>query len=197
MQEACPPGQGAMAALMGLDFEAVQEICAEASTGGEVAVAANLNAPGQIVISGDAGAVRRALSAAKGRGAGASVELKVSAPFRCPLMRPVRDGMEPVLDRLAIGPLTFGVIANVTAQVNRDAAKVKLLLLEQITGAVRWEESMATLAAAGIGETIEFGAGRVLAGLMRRINRNLKVRSAEDAASLRATIHALALSGTE
>jgi [acyl-carrier-protein] S-malonyltransferase len=191
MQEACPPGHGAMAALIGLDLAAVREVCDEASTGDEIAVAANLNAPGQIVISGHAGAVCRALETAKGRGAGASVELKVSAPFHCPLMQPARMGMEPVLDRLTIHPLKFGVIANVSAEVNRDAVMVKPLLLEQITGAVRWEESMATLAATGITETIEFGAGRVLAGLMRRINRNLKVRSAEDSASLRATVQAL------
>jgi [acyl-carrier-protein] S-malonyltransferase len=180
MQEACPAGQGSM------------EICAEASSGGEIAVAANLNAPGQIVISGHAGAVRRALETAKARGAGASVELKVSAPFHCPLMQPARDGMEAVLERLDVSPLKFGVIANVDAQVNRDAARIRPLLLEQITGSVRWEESMATLAASGIGETIELGAGRVLAGLMRRINRNVKVRAAEDSASLRATIQALA-----
>jgi [acyl-carrier-protein] S-malonyltransferase len=195
MQEACPAGQGSMAALIGLDLAAVREICAEASSGGEIAVAANLNAPGQIVISGHAGAVRRALETAKARGAGASVELKVSAPFHCPLMQPARDGMEAVLERLDVSPLKFGVIANVDAQVNRDAARIRPLLLEQITGSVRWEESMATLAASGIGETIELGAGRVLAGLMRRINRNVKVRAAEDSASLRATIQALA-SGT-
>jgi [acyl-carrier-protein] S-malonyltransferase len=191
MQDACPPGKGAMAALIGLDLEAVKELCAEAAQDGGVAVPANLNAPGQIVISGDAGAVRRALEAAKGRGAGASVELKVSAPFHCPLMQPARAGMAPVLARLPIGPLDFGVIANVTAQVNRAADGVKALLLEQITGSVRWEESMGTLAGAGVGETVEFGAGRVLAGLMRRINRNIKVRSAEDATSVRATILAL------
>ena len=192
MQEACPPGQGAMAALIGLDLDAVSQLCAEASIAGEIAVPANLNAPGQIVISGDAAAVRRALDAARERGASASVELKVSAPFHCPLMQPARLGMTRVLERLAIGPLAFGVIANVSAQVNRDPANVKSLLLEQITGSVRWEESMATLAAAAITETIEFGAGRVLAGLMRRIDRNVKVRSAEDAASLRGTIQALA-----
>jgi [acyl-carrier-protein] S-malonyltransferase len=197
MQEACPPGHGAMAALIGLDLAAVREVCEEASTSDETAVAANLNAPGQIVVSGHAGAVRRALEAAKARGAGASVELKVSAPFHSPLMRPARDGMVPILDRLPVGPLEFGVIANVTAQVNRDVAQVKPLLLEQITGSVRWEESMATLAAAGVTETIEFGAGRVLGGLMRRINRNLKVRSAEDAASVRATIQALAAAAGE
>jgi [acyl-carrier-protein] S-malonyltransferase len=191
MQDACPPGRGAMAALIGLELAAVNELCAEASTGGEVAVAANLNAPGQIVISGDAAAVRRALEAAKARGAGASVELKVSAPFHCPLMRPARDAIAPALERLTVAPLKFGVIANVTAEVNRDATQVTPLLLEQITGSVRWEESMGTLAAAGVTETIEFGAGRVLAGLMRRINRNLKVRSVEDASSLRATLKAL------
>jgi [acyl-carrier-protein] S-malonyltransferase len=106
-------------------------------------------------------------------------------------MQPAREGMAAVLERLTISPLSFGVIANVTAEVNHDAARVKPLLLEQITGSVRWEESMATLAAAGIAETIEFGAGRVLMGLMRRINRNVKVRAAEDAASVRATIKAL------
>jgi len=195
MQEACPPGQGSMAALIGLDLDAVNALCAEASINGEIVVAANLNAPGQIVISGHAGAVRRALDLARDKGAGSSVELKVSAPFHCPLMRPARDGMEPVLTRLTINPLEFGVIANVTAQENRDPARVAPLLLDQITGSVRWEESMRLLAAAGITETVELGAGRVLAGLMRRIDRNVKVRAAEDAASLRAAIAALAAAG--
>jgi [acyl-carrier-protein] S-malonyltransferase len=192
MQEACPPGHGSMAALIGLELAAVTAICGEVSNPGEIAVPANLNAPGQIVISGNAGAVRRALEIAKGRGAGASVELKVSAPFHCPLMAPARDGMVAVLERLAVSSPAFGVIANVTAEVNRDPARIKPLLLEQIIGPVRWQESMATLAATGVTETIEFGAGRVLAGLMRRINRNLKVRAAEDSASIRATLAALA-----
>jgi len=97
-----------------------------------------------------------------------------------------------VLDRMAVSPLKFGVIANVTAQLNCDPARIRPLLLDQITAPVRWEESMAALAAAGITDAIEFGAGRVLAGLIRRINRNVKVRAAEDPASLRATIQALA-----
>lgn len=192
MQAACPAGQGSMAALIGLDLDAVKALCAEASGASEIVVPANLNAPGQIVISGDAGAVRRALELAKTGGAGGSVELKVSAPFHCPLMAPARAGMAPVLARLEVRPLAFGVIANVTAEVNREANRVVPLLLEQITGSVRWEESMRVLGAAGITETVEFGAGRVLAGLMRRIDRNLKVRAAEDAASLRATVAALA-----
>ena len=191
MQEACPAGQGTMAAILGLDLAAVKAICEEVSTGGEIAVPANLNAPGQIVVSGNAAAVRRALEIAKARGGGASVELKVSAPFHCPLMQPARDGMAPVLERLDVRPLNFGVITNVTAEVNRDPARVKPLLLEQITAPVRWEESMGTLAQGGIASTVEFGAGRVLAGLMRRINRNVKVLAAEDAASLKTTIAAL------
>jgi len=191
MQEACPPGQGTMAALLGLDMAAVDALCAEVTTGTELAVPANLNAPGQTVISGHAAAVRRALELAKSRGGGASMELKVSAPFHCPLMGPARDGMIPVLEQLTVSPLRFGVIANATAQLNLDPGRVKSLLLEQITSPVRWEESMTVLSGAGIAETIEFGEGRVLAGLMRRINRNIKVRATDDPKSLRATIEAL------
>ncbi len=172
-------------------LRAVRERGRQVSIGGEIAVPANLNAPGQIVVSGNAGAVRRALEIAKARGGGASVELKVSAPFHCPLMQPARDGMAPVLEDLDVRPLNFGVIANVTAEVNRDPARVKPLLLEQITAPVRWEESMGTLVQGGIESAVEFGAGRVLAGLMRRINRNVKVLAAEDAASLKTTIAAL------
>jgi [acyl-carrier-protein] S-malonyltransferase len=191
MQAACAPGQGAMAALIGLELAAVEAICAEVSGDGELAVPANLNAPGQVVISGHAGAVRRALELAKSRGGGASIELKVSAPFHCPLMQPARDGMAAVLDGLQVNSMRFGVIANVNAEVNRDPSRIKPLLLEQITAPVRWEASMGTLAGTGITETIEFGEGKVLAGLMRRINRTVKVRAAEDPASLRATVAAL------
>jgi [acyl-carrier-protein] S-malonyltransferase len=196
MQEACPPGEGTMAAMIGLDRAAVEALCAEVTSGAELAVPANLNAPGQIVISGHAAAVRRALELAKTRGGGASMELRVSAPFHCPLMRPARDGMIPVLEHLSVSPLRFGLIANATAQVNRDPGQVKSLLLEQITSAVRWEESMMALAGAGIAETVEFGEGRVLAGLMRRINRNIKVRATDDPKSLRATIEALLAVGS-
>jgi [acyl-carrier-protein] S-malonyltransferase len=197
MQQACPPGQGSMAALIGLDLAAVREICEQVSRDGKVAVPANLNAPGQIVIAGHAGAVRRAIEIAKERGAGASVELKVSAPFHSPLMQPARIGMEPVIAALNVSPLAFGVIANVTAEVNRDPARVKPLLLEQITAPVRWEESMALLGTSGATSALEFGAGRVLAGLMRRISKGFKVRSVEDPASLRASGQALAEEAAE
>ncbi len=191
MQEACPEGQGAMAALVGLDPAAVQEICAQVSSGGQIAVPANLNAPGQIVIAGHAAPVRRAIEIAKERGAAMSQELKVSAPFHCPLMEPARRGMTLILEKIAIGAPHIGVVANVTAQENRDPARVVPLLLDQITSPVRWEESMKNMIQSGVTDAVEFG-GRVLMGLMRRIDRNLKVRPLEDLASLQSLKQALA-----
>ena len=192
MQDACPAGQGTMAALIGVDAETVKRICEEVTLDGEVVVPANLNAPGQIVVSGHAAAVRRALEAGKVAGGTASVELKVSAPFHSPLMEPARRGMQGVLEGLDVRTPDFGVIANVTGEVNRDAAEIKPLLLEQIVAPVQWEESMGALARMGIEETIEFGCGRVLMGLMRRINRGMKVYSADSPASIEATIKAIA-----
>ncbi|MDB5107100.1 MAG: malonyl-CoA--acyl carrier protein transacylase [Candidatus Binatus sp.] len=192
MQEAVPAGQGAMAALIGLEFQQVREICEEVSRDGEIAVPANLNAPGQVVIAGHAAPVLRALEIAKDRGAAMSVELKVSAPFHCPLMQPARAGMEPVLAALNISPLKFGVIANVSAEVNRDPGRVVPLLLEQITSPVRWEESMGIVAQSGVTDAIEFGSGRVLTGLMRRMYRTIRVRPLEDPASLKTVTEALA-----
>jgi [acyl-carrier-protein] S-malonyltransferase len=186
MQEACPQGQGAMAALIGLDLGAVTEVCREVSQGGEIAVPANLNAPGQIVIAGHAGPVRKAIELAKARGAGMSVELKVSAPFHCPLMKPAQEGMAPILGGLKVSAFKFPVVANVTAQPNTDPARVVPLLVEQIIAPVRWEESMAQLAHHGVTDAIEFGCGKVLMGLMRRINKNIRVRPLEDLASLKA-----------
>ena len=192
MQEACPPGQGAMAALIGLEPDAVNEICATVSEGGQIAVPANLNAPGQIVIAGHAAPVRRAIEIAKERGATMSVELKVSAPFHCALMKPAQDGMTPILRGLKISPLKFPVIANVTATPNSDAAKVADLLIAQITAPVRWAESMEQLGKLGVTDAIEFGCGKVLMGLMRRINKNIRVRPLEDLASLKAVGEAFA-----
>jgi [acyl-carrier-protein] S-malonyltransferase len=186
MQEAVPPGHGAMAALIGLELPQVEEICAEVTRDGKLAVPANLNAPGQVAIAGHAAPVRKALEIAKERGASMSVELKVSAPFHCPLMQPARDGMEPVLRALKVHSFKFGVIANVTAEVNTDPARVVPLLLEQITAPVRWAESMGVVARSGVTEAIEFGSGRVLMGLMRRIYRTIRVRPLEDLASLKA-----------
>ncbi len=190
MQEACPPGQGAMAALIGLELPQVKEICQIVSTGGEIAVPANLNAPGQIVIAGHAKPVARALELAKEKGATMSVELKVSAPFHCPLMKPAQDGMTPVLNALKVGEFKFPVVANVTAEPNRDPSRVVPLLIEQITSPVRWEETMNAIAQLGVTDAIEFGCGRVLMGLMRRAFRSIKVRPLEDLASYKAVAEA-------
>lgn len=192
MQAACPPGQGAMAALMGLEPAVVDEVCTEATQGAEFVTPANFNAPGQIVVAGYAAAVKRALELAKARGSKLSVELNVSAPFHCPLMRPAREGMAPVLAGLSVGQMAAGVVANVDGAINRDSSRVVPLLLEQITAPVRWEESMRAMVGAGIEQAIEIGPGRVLGGLMRRINRQLPVHSMEDAASLPALRAALA-----
>jgi [acyl-carrier-protein] S-malonyltransferase len=194
MQQACPEGEGAMAALVGLDLAAATEICRHVSADGLIAVPANLNAPGQVVIAGHAAPVRRAVEIARQQGAAASQELKVSAPFHCPLMEPARKGMEPVLGKLAVAPLRFGVIANVTADVNSDPARVVPLLIDQITAPVRWEDSMKAMVAMGVTDAVEF-AGRVLMGLMRRIDRNVKVRPLEDLASLKAVKEAIAPRG--
>jgi [acyl-carrier-protein] S-malonyltransferase len=191
MQNAVPAGEGAMAALIGLEYQQVKEICDEVSVGGKIAVPANLNAPGQVAIAGHAAPVRRALELAKERGASMSVELKVSAPFHCSLMQPARDGMAAVLRNLKVSDFKFGVIANVTAEVNRDPKMVVPLLLEQITAPVRWEESMGVVARAGITDAIEFGCGKVIMGLMRRTYRTMRVRPLEDLASLKVVADAV------
>ncbi len=191
MQQACPTGEGTMAALIGLDRAVVYEICRELSTDGQIVVPANLNGPGQIVVAGHTGAVRRAIDLARERGSSMAVELKVSAPFHCPLMVPAQRGMTAVLDAITVRPLAFGIIPNVSAEINRDPERVKPLLLEQITAPVRWEESMNALVGEGVAEAIEFGCGKVLAGLMRRINRNIKVRAVEDLASVKAAVETM------
>ena len=190
MQAAVPAGTGAMAALIGLELAQVEEICKEVSRDGQIAVPANLNAPGQVVIAGHAAPVRRALELAKERGASMSVELKVSAPFHCPLMQPARDAMAPVLRAIKVREPKFPVIANVTAEANRDPSKVVPLLLEQITAPVRWQESMGVIANSGITDAIEFGCGRVLMGLMRRMYRTMWVKPLEDMASLKTVAEA-------
>jgi [acyl-carrier-protein] S-malonyltransferase len=192
MQEACPPGQGAMAALIGLELAQVKQICEEVTKDGKIAVPANLNAPGQIVIAGDAEPVRRALEIAKERGAAMSVELKVSAPFHCPLMKLAQDGMRPILEALKIGQFRFEVIANVSAQPNTDPARVVPLLIDQITAPVRWEETMALIAQSGVTDAVEFGCGRVLMGLMRRAYRSIRVRPLEDMVSFKSLAESMA-----
>lgn len=193
MQQAVPPGYGTMAAIVGLELEQVAEICREASTVDEMVAPANLNAPGQAAIAGHSGAVRRAIAEAKARGAKMAVELNVSAPFHCSLLEPARTAMAPVLRELEVKPLAFGVIANVTAKIVRDPAEVIPLLTDQITAPVRWEESMRVLAGSGIEFAVELGVGRVLCGLMRRIDKRVKAMPCEDLESLKSLRQAVGL----
>jgi [acyl-carrier-protein] S-malonyltransferase len=183
MQEAVPVGVGSMAALFGLSAEEVTQVCAEAAEG-QVVTPANLNGGGQVVIAGHAEAVRRAMTVAKSHGAKRAVELAVSAPFHCPLMAPVAEGLARVLETVSVAPLTVGVIANVTAEVNQDHTRIKDLLVRQVTAPVRWEESMAKLGALGCQTAIEVGPGKVLSGLLKRIVAELPCVSFGDPAGL-------------
>ena len=169
MQDAVPVGVGAMAALMGLDLAAARALCAEASAPGEPCEPANLNGGGQIVISGHGAAIDRALAAARGKGAKRAVKLQVSAPFHCSLMQPAADRLAAALADVEIKPPSVPVYANVSAAPTRDPAVIRRQLVEQVTGAVRWEESVQALAAAGVTRAYELGAGSVLRGLVKRI----------------------------
>jgi len=183
MQEAVPVGVGAMAALFGLSGEAVAQVCTEAAQG-EVVSAANLNGGEQIVVAGHAEAVRRAIAAAKVRGAKRAVELTVSAPFHCALMSPAAEGLARVLETVPVSPLRVGVISNVRAEVNEDPQQVKDLLVRQVTAPVRWEESMQSMQALGCEAAIEIGPGRVLAGLLKRIVPGIPCVSVSEPAAL-------------
>lgn len=182
MQEAVPPARGAMAAIMALSPEQVTELCKEASEG-EVVSPANFNAPGQIVIAGEASAVARACKLAGARG-GKAIPLKVSAPFHCALMAPAARALEGALAPVVVGPLAFPVIANVDASPNSDAGMVKDLLVRQVDAPVRWEETVRTMAQAGVTHVLEIGPGKVLAGLIKRIAKGITVVSVGDLAGV-------------
>jgi len=167
MQAAVPVGEGAMAALLGLDLEAAQAAAAEGA-GGEVCAAANDNAPGQVVISGAKAAVERAIEAAKARGAKRGILLPVSAPFHCALMRPAADAMAEALAGATIRAPFVPLVANVTAAPVADPDAIRRLLVEQVTGMVRWRESVAAMAAGGVSQFVEFG-GKVLGPMVKRI----------------------------
>jgi [acyl-carrier-protein] S-malonyltransferase len=171
MQQAVPVGVGAMAALLGLDDETARAVASEAAQG-EVCQAANDYAPGQVVVSGHASAVQRAIEIAKSRGSRAML-LPVSAPFHCALMQPAADVMADALSKVKIAAPKIQVIANVTAEPVKDPAEIVKLLVAQITGTVRWRQSVAYLAAHGVSRIVEVGSGRVLAGLVKRISKDV------------------------
>jgi [acyl-carrier-protein] S-malonyltransferase len=172
MQKAVPVGVGAMAALLGLDLAQAEAVATEAA-GPDVCAAANDNAPGQVVVSGHAAAVDRAIEVAKAKGAKRAIKLEVSAPFHCPLMKPAADAMAEALAKTAIRPPVVPLIANVTAASTADPDEIRQLLVRQVTGLVRWHESMLTAQSAGVTTLAELGSGKVLSGLAKRIHPDL------------------------
>ncbi|PZX13950.1 ACP S-malonyltransferase [Celeribacter halophilus] len=172
MQKAVPVGVGAMAALLGLDFATVTEVAKEAAQG-QVCQAANDNDPGQVVVSGHKEAVERAVEIAKARGAKRAVILPVSAPFHCALMAPAADVMAEALDDVEITSPVVPLVANVRASAVTDPALIRSLLVEQVTGSVRWRESVGFMAEQGVTEIWEIGAGKALSGMVRRIERSI------------------------
>ena len=190
MQEAVPEGVGAMAALLKLPEGKLEEILAEAAQG-EIVTAANLNAPDQIVIAGNAGAVKRAAELAKSAGARRAILLQVSAPFHCPLMRPAQQRLKPDLDAARFRDLAVPLVNNWQSREIRTAAEAREGLYQQVPNPVRWSESIALLAARGVTRFIETGAGGVLTGLLRSIDPSLigaKFGEAEDWGKVQAAI---------
>lgn len=175
MQQAVPAGEGAMAALLGLDFAAAQEVAVEAA-GGETLEAANDNDPGQVVVSGHKAAVERAVELAKERGAKRAVILPVSAPFHCALMAPAADAMAEALADVTVASPVVPLVGNVPAAAVSDPAVIKQNLVAQVTGTVRWRESVMWMAENGVTEVWEIGAGKALSGMIRRIDRSLETR---------------------
>jgi len=175
MQAAVPVGVGAMAALLGIGLKTAQEVAAEAAQG-EICTVANDNDPGQVVVSGHRQAVERALEIAKAKGAKRALLLPVSAPFHCPLMQPAADAMAKALGEVDVRPPAVPLYANVTAAEAHDPAEIRRLLVEQVTGMVRWRESVAAMAAAGVTHFVEFG-GKVLSPMVKRIAPDVRTTS--------------------
>jgi [acyl-carrier-protein] S-malonyltransferase len=184
MQEAVPAGQGAMAAVMGIDPSLLEDICRRAaSESGEVVSPANFNAPGQIVIAGGANGVARA-NALVGESKGKAIPLKVSAPFHCALMRPAADVVKTALAAIDVRAPHFPVIANVDAAERREPGAIVDALVRQVDAPVRWQASIEAMVAAGVTHALEIGPGKVLAGLAKRISKDLRVHNVSDIASI-------------
>jgi len=191
MQEAVPVGEGAMAAILGLDADRVAQACADAANG-QVVSPANLNAPGQVVIAGHTAAVARAGDRAKGLGAKRAIGLAVSAPFHCALMKPAEERLAPELRELAARNPSYPVAANVDAQLKRTAADAVDALIRQVSSPVRWEDVVRRLVNEGTNIFLELGPGSVLAGLIKKIDRSVAVFSVEDESGLEAALEGIA-----
>ena len=184
MQEAVPEGEGGMAAVLGLSREQVEEVCQEAAQG-EVVAPANFNCPGQIVISGAAKALERAIVLAKEKGSPKTVVLSVSAPFHCPLMEPAAKKLKDYLDDVTVTPLVYPVVTNVEAMPNQEASLVKEILIKQVTHPVLWEDSVVAMRARGVTTYVEIGPGKILSGLVKKIDKSATRCNVEDTESLK------------
>lgn len=183
MQEAVPVGEGAMAAVLGMEREQIEELC-EACSSGEVLTPANFNCPGQIVIAGHSKAVERVIERVKQEGKKA-VLLPVSAPFHSPLMKPAGERLEKALEEISVSDLKIPVVTNVEAEVNTSKDRVKGLLVAQVSSPVRWEESMRKMVEKGVEQVLEIGPGKVLSGLMKRIDNRIETKNLEDLQTLK------------
>lgn len=191
MQKAVPVGVGAMAALLGLDIDQAREVAAKAAAPGEVCEAANDNAPGQVVVSGHKVAIERALTLASEAGAKRSVLLPVSAPFHCALMQPAADAMAEALARVTLAVPSLPVVANVTATAESHPHRLRELLVAQVTGSVRWRESVLWMKAQGVDSLVELGSGKVLSGLAKRIDKDVAGRALNTPADIDAFVKEL------
>lgn len=185
MQEAVPVGTGTMAAILGVESDVLEDICREASQG-EVVSPANFNSSGQIVIAGTVAAVARAIEIAKARGFRKAMLLPVSAPFHCALMKPAADRLSAVLDAVTVQNMNIPVIANADAAPNSDKERVKPLLVTQVCSPVLWEQSVNAMSALGVTKYVELGPGKVLCGLVKRINKEAVLANIEDVAGVKA-----------
>jgi [acyl-carrier-protein] S-malonyltransferase len=192
MQEAVPVGVGTMAAILGMEFAKVIAVCSDAAQG-EVCEPANINSPEQIVISGHTAAVERATKLADERGAKRAKVLPVSAPFHCSLMKPAQDRLATDLSSITFGKPEVPVVCNADAALVADANHSREALIRQVTGAVKWEQSMRVLIAQGVHTFVEVGPGKVLCGLMRQIDRSKTCANVADEASLQKTLEQLAV----
>jgi len=187
MQEAVPVGEGTMAAILGLDAETMSGICRQAAEG-EVVEPANLNCPGQIVIAGHVGAVGRALGLAREKGARRAIQLQVSAPFHSSLMKPAQDGMIGVLEKIEFSDLIFPLINNADVELITTGEMAKAGLIKQIVSPVRWEETVLKMIGMGVDTFVELGPGKVLSGLVKRVDRKARCLNVEDAESLQSNL---------
>ena len=174
MQAAVPVGEGAMIALIGADIETAEAVAQDARAPGGICVVANDNAPGQVVLSGSKDAMDRVAEIAKAKGVKRAIPLSVSAPFHCPLMQPAADAMQVALAEVVIRPLAVPVLANVTAAETAEPETVRRLLVEQVTGRVRWRESILALKGLGVETTVEMGGNKILTGMVKRIDKDLQ-----------------------